>query len=282
MKKVKILFLMILLVFTSIFIGCSNKSYVETDNKVNKETTAENKTNIELETIKIGIDGETPPFTTIQENGEAGGFEVALWKEIGKRLNVDVEFEIMEFSSLFSMLDDGRLDVVANVIAVTPEREEKYLFSDGYIYERNMLLAHADKKIDSIKEMDGWTVAVEPASVDEGIVEVFEKKEGIKLERVYYDGAAIQDVVLGRVDLWIKGEAGCLEVIDKIGKDKLQMIADTSDVAISGYPFAKNEKGEILQKNVNEALKEIRNDGTMTKLAEEYLAIDITKVPGQN
>ena len=145
-----------------------------------------------------------------------------------------------------------------------------------------MLLAHADRKIDDVKDMDGWTVAVEPASVDEGIVDVFEEGAGIKLERVYYDGAAIKDVVLGRVDLWIKGEAGCMEVIDIMGEDKLQMIADTGDIAVSGYPFAKGERGERLKEAVNYALEEIRSDGTMDKLSKKHLAVDITKVPGQN
>lgn len=286
MKKNSILFILVIsLICSFILVGCGDKEVEENKeeaSEVEKEVSAKEGDYSDLGTVKIGMDGETPPFTVVDEKGNVAGFEVDLWEEIAKRAGFDLEIKRMEFSSLFSMLDDGRLDSVANCIAITPEREEKYLFSDGYIYEKNMLLAHADRKIDDVKDMDGWTVAVEPASVDEGIVDVFEEGAGIKLERVYYDGAAIKDVVLGRVDLWIKGEAGCMEVIDIMGEDKLQMIADTGDVAVSGYPFAKGERGERLKEAVNYALEEIRNDGTMEKLSEKHLAIDITKVPGQD
>lgn len=282
--KRKVSLLLIILLISIGLIGCKDKE------DVGKEVTGKDKETVvgkendysDLGTVKVGMDGETPPFTTIGDNGEVAGFEVALWEEMAKRTGFVVEFERMEFSSLFSMLDDKRLDVVANSITINPEREEKYLFSDGYTYEKNMLLAKTDRKIEDLKDMDGWSIAVEPATVDEEIVRKFEKMADIKLERTFYDGAAIQDVILGRVDLWIKGEAGCLEVIEEIGDDKLQIIADTTDIAVSGYPFFKNERGERLKNATNYALEEIRKDGTMTKLADEYFAVDITKVLGQN
>lgn len=282
LKKRFLLIVVLALVSVLIVTGCHNKDNKNVKGKESLDEVKGKNDFSDLGTVKVGMDGETPPFSTIDEKGNISGFEVELWEEIGKHAGFNVEIERMEFSGLFSMLDDGRLDSIANVIAITPEREEKYLFSDGYIYEKNMLLANADKKINDLKDMNGWSIAVEPASVDEGIVTVFEEMAGIELERVYYDGAAINDVVLGRVDLWVKGEAGCLEVIEKIGDDKLQIIADTTDVAISGYPFVKDDRGERLKDAVNYALEELRKDGTMNELSKKYLAIDITKVPEQN
>lgn len=73
----------------------------------------------EVKVIRVGMDGETPGFSSLDENGEMVGLDVDIWKEIGKRTGYEIQFERMEYSSLFSLLDDGRLDTVANEISVT-------------------------------------------------------------------------------------------------------------------------------------------------------------------
>lgn len=287
--------LLLLLTLVSIFLlgGCqSNTEKTEEDSNEQSEVNVTEETNIKtddseevtggdnaLGVIKVGMDGETPGYTSVDENGDLVGIDVAIWEEIAKRNDLEVEFMPAAFSSLFGMLDSDKIDVVANCIGVTDERSERYYFSEPYVYDENVLLASADKSINDIKDLNGWKIAVEPASMDEKILDRFEEANDIKLDRVFYDGLAIQDVILGRVDLWIKAESGAIDVVNEYGEDQLQIIAGTGDGDFIAYPFKKNERGEKLKKIADETIKQMQEDGTMSELANEYLPTDPTKIP---
>ena len=230
----------------------------------------------EVKVIRVGMDGETPGFSSLDENGEMVGLDVDIWKEIGKRTGYEIQFERMEFSSLFSLLDDGRLDTVANEISVTEERQKSYNFSDPAYFDRITFLSRADTEISDPKDLDGMSIGVEPASSDVEIVDAVDASLGITLNRVYYDGFSIQDVVLGRIDMWIKGETGALQVIEEMGSDKLNILYTTDVVFDCAYPFAKTEKGQELMELTNKALSEMREDGTLKALSEKHFGIDIT------
>ncbi|PWL58370.1 MAG: amino acid ABC transporter substrate-binding protein [Oscillospiraceae bacterium] len=230
----------------------------------------------EVKVIRVGMDGETPGFSSLDENGEMVGLDVDIWKEIGKRTGYEIQFERMEFSSLFSLLDDGRLDTVANEISVTEERQKSYNFSDPAYFDRITFLSRADTEISDPKDLDGMSIGVEPASSDVEIVDAVDASLGITLNRVYYDGFSIQDVVLGRIDMWIKGETGALQVIEEMGSDKLKILYKTDVVFDCAYPFAKTEKGQELMELTNKALSEMREDGTLKALSEKHFGIDIT------
>ncbi len=46
---------------------------------------------------------------------------------------------------------------------------------------------------------------------------------------------------------------------------------------VNAYPFRKDENGEKLQKEVTEAIKAMREDGTLEKLSIKWFDIDTTK-----
>lgn len=268
--KNKFKILIALLTFTFFLVGCGSNSNNE---KANKKANEPNNDKI----IKVGMDGETPPYTSVDDKGKLIGFEVDVWNEIGRRLGYNIKFERMEFSTLFGLLDDGRLDTVANQIGTTPERKKTYNFSDSYLYEKSVLVSKVDKKINSIKDLNGMTIAVEPASDDGIIVDALEKESKVKLKRTFYDGASIQDVVLGRVDLWIKGQGSAMESIEKIGKNKLKVLAETPVISESAYPFTKTEHGNKLRDLTSKAIQDMKKDGTLKKLSEKHFHVDMTQ-----
>lgn len=97
------------------------------------------------------------------------------------------------------------------------------------------------------------------------------------MEHVYYEGISIQDVVNGRVDLWIGGKPS-INVQIKEGYD-LKIIGETGDYQEYAYPFVKGEEGSKLAEEFNKALNEMREDGTLSKISEKWLEMDVTKKP---
>ena len=49
----------------------------------------------------------------------------------------------MSFSGLVGALESGRIDTIANQITITPEREEKFAFTQPYVFDGAQVVVKA-------------------------------------------------------------------------------------------------------------------------------------------
>lgn len=277
MKKKLCLILLAIIVMVT-FVGCGNKTVGSNDAEIEeKDSEVEQKKDSEDKVLKVGTDGCTGGFSVLNDKGELEGFEIDVWNEIASRTGYTVEFEQMPFSSLFGLLDDGRIDTVANCIGPTEERKEIYNFSDSYIYEEYVLLSRPDKNISSLKDLDGWSVGLCTGSTDIDVADDVEEKEGIKLERINFEDTATNDVVMGKIDLSIQGKTIATSIVNNVGEDKIKILTGVGLYSESAYPFTKTERGDDIKELTNKTLKEMKEDGTLGKISEKWLKVDVTQ-----
>ncbi len=233
----------------------------------------------EEKVIYVGCEATTPGWIQSTDNGELTGYDYDVWQEIGKRTGYKIEYKVMEWDGMWSMLDQGRLDSVGEQISMSPERKEKYNFSEPYAYNVYCLLSAKDNE--ELQTMDdlktGMTISCETNTSDENIVNAIDKQFGIELKKTYYDGMSVQDVALGRCDLWPRAETSCITTVKEV--DNLKILGKTDILEVNAYPFAKTERGEELSKVVSEAIKEMHEDGTLKKLSEKWFNTDISERP---
>ena len=74
------------------------------------------------------------PFTFVRQD-ELQGFEVDVMNAVGEEAGLEIEFETMSFSGLVGALKAGRIDTIANQITITPERQEKFVFTAPYVID---------------------------------------------------------------------------------------------------------------------------------------------------
>ena len=72
---------------------------------------------------------------------------------------MEATFAEGEWDGLLAGLDSGRYDTMANGVSVTPEREEKYDFTEPYAYNRIVVITRSDSDIASMEDLDGKTTA---------------------------------------------------------------------------------------------------------------------------
>lgn len=227
--------------------------------------------------IKVGMSGSYKPYTFIDENGVLTGFDVDVWKEIGKRLDRDVEFVTSDFSGLFGMLDVGQIDTIANQITVTEARAEKYLFTSPYVYYGAQLITKVGREdIVDLESLKGKKVAVSLGSNYEEMLRTFDV--GGEIEVITYDSGpgAYQDVALGRVDAALNDRLALLSVINESGLP-LALAGQPIKELHNAFPFLVNATNTALIEEVNRVIEEMYNDGTMKALSMSYFNIDITE-----
>ena len=82
--------------------------------------------------IVVGTSADYEPFEFYNSNFALDGFDIALMKELGKRMGVEVEFKDFAFDGLLNALELGQVDAAISAISVTPERQQQVDFSNLY------------------------------------------------------------------------------------------------------------------------------------------------------
>ncbi|MGB5919501.1 amino acid ABC transporter substrate-binding protein [Arcobacter sp.] len=259
MKKLTLIFLTL---STLLFIGCSNE-------KKDADTTANEKV------IKVGTSGAYFPFTFYKDD-KLQGFEIDVWNAIGKKLNAKIEFKTAKFSGLFGMLETGKIDTISNQVTMTDKRIEKYDFVTPYVYDGAQIIVHKDNNdIKSFDDLKGKKVGVTLGTNYAQIVRSLDKNNEVEL--VTYEGNGFeQDVKLKRIAAFVQDRVSAVELIKKT-KLPLKIVGKPLEILTNSFPFVKNEKNKTLIKEVNEAIEELRKDGTLKKISIYWFDTNITE-----
>ncbi len=242
-------------------------------------STAANKasSNNETKTIKIGMSGGYYPYTFKNKDNNLDGFEVDVWNEIGKRTGYKVEYVAASFSGLFGMLDTAKLDTIANEITITDQRKAKYLFTDPYVYSgAQLMVKKGNDTIKTLADIKGKKVGVSLGSNYEQIIKDYDKNKEITVVTYDNDGGMRQDVALGRIDAMMDDKVSALAVV-KENKLPLQLAGTDVQPLENAFPFVNNDENKAIVEKVNKALADMRSDGTLGKISDKWVGLDITK-----
>jgi len=222
------------------------------------------------EVLTVGTNAEFPPFEYIGDDGEPDGFDIALIKAIADKMDMDVEISNMEFGSLVGAVGT-KIDVAIAGMTVDEERKQSVDFSDTYYEAVQYVLVPAGSTIATADDLKNKTIGVQMGTTGMFAAEDIAAVAPDTVIKNYNKGVdAVNDLVNGRVDLVI------------IDKNPAQVFASEYEgkvVALDGAAFAFEPeyyaialpKGSDMVEKVNEALAELKADGTFDKLVEQYI-----------
>lgn len=264
-KNIKKLSLLLgLLLMLSGCKGDKNSSQHET----NSESTSK-------DVIRVATSGKYYPYTHMEDN-KLTGFDVEIWEEIGKRLNKEIEWELTSFDGMFGMLDTGKVDSAAHQISITPEREEKYKFTEIYAYNPyKLVVAEDNENIKEIEDLEGKKFGCEATESKKQFIDRFDPDE--KIERVVYSaGDYLKDIELGRIDGSLWSVLNFDNTVER-GGYKLKMLGRDVFNEENAFPFLKDGSNDELFNDVTGAMKMMREDGTLEKLSDKWFGFNITE-----
>lgn len=225
----------------------------------------------ETEKVVVGTNPEFPPFEYIADNGEIDGFDVALMKEIGNRAGFEVEMKSMDFDALIMAMETKGIDMAIAGMTATDERKQQVDFSDPYFNASQVMIVKADNNdITTFQDLKGKKVAVQQGTTGDLMLTEGDPAcvvEGVNVKRMNKGADAILDLVNGGVDAVVI-DANPAEEFVKANDGKLKIVTD--EAAKEEYAIAIPKDKTELKDKVNKALAEIKEDGTLDKLAEQY------------
>lgn len=82
--------------------------------------------------LRIGTEGNYPPYNFINDNNELEGFEIDLGNEICERGGFECEWIINDWDTIIPNLVAGNYDIIMAGMSVTEARQEVISFTDHY------------------------------------------------------------------------------------------------------------------------------------------------------
>jgi cyclohexadienyl dehydratase len=155
-------------------------------------------------TLRVGTTGDYLPFTYFDKaTSRFRGFDVDMAEALGKALGVKVEYVQTAWPRLSRDFEADHFDIAMGGISITPERQNKGMFSTPVMREGKTPIARcADKgKFDTIADIDkpGIRVIVNPGGTNERFARANIKNAEIK---IYPDNVTIFDeIATGDADL---------------------------------------------------------------------------------
>lgn len=223
--------------------------------------------------LVIAMEGNWAPWTYENEDGELVGFEVEVSRAVAEKLGVTPEYVTGEWDGLLAGVQAGRYDVMANGVGYTEERAQAYYYSDFYAFNRTALVVRGDnEEIKSLEDLDGKTTCNSANSTYQLLAE----KYGATVKDVESLAGTIDELMAGRVDATLNAEVSINDYMREQPDADIKIVAYDPDVEQVGMIMPYGASSDSLRDAINQALEELRADGTLTEISNKYFGMDIT------
>ena len=224
-------------------------------------------------TITVGTEGTYAPFTYHDKDGKLTGYDVEVTRAVADKLGIKVEFKETRWDSMMAGLKAGRFDVVANQVGLTsPERQATFDKSEPYSWSGAVLVVRKDSNIKSINDIKGVKTAQSLTS------NYGEKAKAAGAELVPVDGLA-QSLTLieqKRADATLNDELAVLDYLKNKPDAGVKIVwSAPADEKVGSGLIVNKGNDEALAK-FSTAMTELKADGTLKKLGEQFFGKDIS------
>jgi polar amino acid transport system substrate-binding protein len=237
------------------------------------------------------LDVEYPPFSFLDASKQMDGFDVDVAKEVAKRLGVELELVTPGWDVITAGKWGGRWDISIGSMTATKQRAQVLDFPVQYYYGEAVLLVHKDNAAArEAKDLSGKKIGVQVSTTYEKYLQknleidaagappvtyridnpqiVFydEEPEGIA-DLALGDGAKLDGMIVGilTAEEYLKNGKPLRIVGEPLFYEPISIAIDKGDPEFAA--------------KITEIIAAMRADGTLKKLSEKRLGVDVTTPP---
>ncbi len=229
--------------------------------------------------LRIGMTGDFPPYS-YRSHGKMDGYEYSVAKDIAKKINLKPKFVFTKWDGLLAGLGAKRYDVVLNDISSVngTQRSKSFLSSRPYMYSRSIMITRTNEhSLKNLKDIKGKKFAEGTGTGNARIA----KKFGASVVPSNESKDTYALIRQGRVN----GTVSSVESWKGFAKANSTKGLKVHVVPNSEYPADKiavllSKHSPKLKNKINQAIKELKKDGTLKRLSYKYFGHNSTNFNG--
>lgn len=218
--------------------------------------------------LVMATNASFPPYEFISDDdGETiVGIDAEIAALVAEKIGLELSIEDMEFGSIITAVQTGKVDIGMAGMTVTEERLQNVNFSTSYATGVQVIIVKEGSDIVSLDDLAGKMIGVQESTTGHIYCE---DEFGAENVTAFPNGAqAVQALLADKVD--------CV-VIDNepakayVGANEGLTILDTP-YAEEDYAIAVSKDNAELLDAINAALEELISDGTVQAVIDKYIA----------
>lgn len=227
-----------------------------------------------------------PGLNEKDADGNWTGFESEFAMEVGKILGMKVEFQEIDWAQKYNELNSGAIDCVWNGFTANStdkdaagnvvDRSTLVDFSYGYMLNQQCIVVKKDKvaNFSDAASLNGKTACVEAGSAGETYAKTATDADKITSTTAQIN--AFTEVKSGAVEFAV---VDIILAQNVCGKDDYADLAIVESIVLDSEIYAVGfKKGSELTAKVNDAIKQLEENGKLMELAKKYGYENVLKV----
>ena len=277
MKKFSIAMLSMVLAGSLLLSGCGGNTDTQQNEDSNTDAAATDSTDTaDGGVLRMGTNATFPPYEFTDENGEVAGIDAEIAASVAEKLGMELDITDMAFESLIPALQAGTIDIVLAGMTVDPERADQVNFTDSYATGVQVVIVPENSDIAPVEQEDGSlavdltgkTIGVQTGTTGDLYCTDDYGQENVK----QFDNGPLAVAAL------VNGQIDCVVIDQEPAKNYVAAneglkILDTA-YANEDYAAAISKDNTELLEQVNAAMQELKDDGTLQSIIDKYITAD--------
>lgn len=265
MKKLSIAMLSMVLAGSMLLTGCGGNNQAAGENDSADTQQSETAENTDGGVLRMGTNATFPPYEYVDENNEVAGIDADIAAAIAEKLGMELEITDMAFDSLIPALQSDTIDIVLAGMTVDPERAEQVNFTDSYATGVQVIIVPEGSDIASPDDLEGKNIGVQTGTTGDLYCTDDYGQEFVK----QFDNGPLAVAAL------VNGQVDCVVIDNEPAKN---YVAANQGLKILDTAYANEEYAAAIAKDntelfeqVNAAIQELKEDGTIDSIIEKYI-----------
>lgn len=220
-------------------------------------------------TIRIGVLEDNAPYCTVDEAGNATGFEAELAMQIGREIlqGEGVQLVPLNIKTTRANLDQENCDLLVSKVVVNETNSTKYALSSAYAQEPLQLLTRTGQ---TINLLDGnLKIGVIPSSNAKSVLTT--TLTGMNSPVQVMDISSYPDALTALQSQKIDAFCAEASVLRALQADGMQI--QDAQIGSLTYAIAVRSNEKDLADAVKKCLTQMRKDGTLDALYNKYAIV---------
>ncbi|AGU78079.1 Glutamine transport system permease protein GlnP [Streptococcus intermedius] len=224
--------------------------------------------NIHADAIKVVSDTAYAPFEFKDSDQTYKGIDVDIINKVAELKSWNINMTFPGFDAAVNAVQSGQADAIMAGMTKTKDREKVFTMSDTYYDTKVVIATTKTHAIRSYSQLKGKTVGVKNGTAAQRFLEKIKDKHKFNLKTFDTTDLTYNSLNSGSIDAMMDDQP-VIEYAIKQGQNlKISMKGE----AVGSFAFGvkKGSKYEYLVTEFNEALAQMKKDGSLDKIISKW------------
>ena len=230
--------------------------------------------------LRFGLEASYKPFESKLPNGQLEGFDIDIGQAVCAKLNVQCVWVENAFDGLIPALKARKFDAINSAMTLTEQRRRAIDFTEPIYRIPSRLIAKREVTLlPNTASLKGKHVGVLQGSIQEKYANVHWAPAGVRVVPYQTQDQVYADLIAGRLDAGFQdteaASKGLLSQPHGAGFSFSGPIVVDDKLLGAGVAFGVRKGNDALKEKLDQALKALKADGSLKRIAEKYFDMDV-------